>query len=194
MSAVLKAWGDESKSSYKFDPGAYIFGAVITNGFTAEANARERLRGLLLPGQKKTHWRDESDKRRDQIIEALGECNLDGIVVTRIGAATERDERRRRKCFEYFARQLIQFDVWDLALESRGTTGNKLDMEMVRALGASKIVPTDFRVTHVGGGSDPLLWAADAVCGAVVSYRIGQPKWLLRMERLAQFEMVSRPG
>jgi hypothetical protein len=49
---------------------------VITDGIEAENQARLRLQKLLLPGQKKTHWKDESDKRRDEIIGALGECGL----------------------------------------------------------------------------------------------------------------------
>jgi len=191
---VLKAWGDESKSSYRRDPGTYIFGAVITDGTKAEEAAREVLKQLLLPGQRKTHWRDESDKRRDRIIEAIGECGLDGIVVTRVGTVDERDERQRRKCFEYFALQLIANDVWDLCLESRGATGNALDLAMVNALRAAKVIAPDFRIDHAGGSTDPLLWAADAVCGAVVSSRIGQPKWLHRLERIVQFEMSSRPA
>jgi hypothetical protein len=191
---VLRAWGDESKSSYAHDPNTYIFGAVITDGAEAESTARDRLQSLLLPGQKKIHWRYESDKRRDQIISALGECGLDGFVVTRIGTDDERDERRRRKCFEYFAVQLIQHDVWELTLESRGKTGDALDMAMVKALGAAGTIPTKFRLGHSAGSTNPLLWAADAVCGAVVSSRIGEVRWLRRLERIVQFEMQSRPA
>jgi len=188
---VLKAWGDESKSSFRLDPGAYIFGAIITNGSKSESDARDSLRGLLLPGQKKPHWRDESDKRRDQIIEVLSDCSIGGIVVTRVGNLNERDERRRRKCFELFALQLIQHDVWELTLESRGATGNALDMEMVRALGASAVLPTSFRLSHAAGSSDPLLWAADAVCGALVANRIGKSRWLSRIERVVQFQYMD---
>jgi len=194
MSAVLKAWGDESGSVWALDPGTYVFGAVITDGIVAEENARDRMQELLLPGQTKTHWRDESDKRRDLIIEALGESNLAEIVVTRVGPIDERDERRRRKCFAHFAEQLIRNDVWHLCLESRGAQADELDMAMVRALGAQQILPTSFRLSHVRGKDDPLLWAADAVCGAVVSARIGQVRWLHRLERMVQFEMIGRPS
>jgi len=191
---VLKAWGDESGSVREFDPGTYVFGAVITDGVIAEEQARDRMRLLLLPGQTKTHWRDESDKRRDQIISALGECSLAEIVVTRVGPLDERDERRRRKCFTHFAEQLIRNDVWHLCLESRGAQADELDMAMVRALGAQQVLPTSFRLSHLRGKDEPLLWAADAVCGAVVAARIGQVRWLRQLERIVQFEMIGRPS
>lgn len=190
---MLKAWGDESGSVWALDPGTYVFGAVITDGVKAEDNARDILRQLLLPGQRKTHWRDESDKRRDQIIEALCECGLDGVVVTRVGPLDERNERRRRKCFEHFAEQLIRRDVWNLCLESRGAEADKLDLDVLLSFKSAHIIPNRFYLDHIPGADDPLLWAADAVCGAIVATRIGQPRWQHKLERSVRFELVGTP-
>lgn len=189
---MLKAWGDESLSDRRNDPGRYIFAAVITDAKT-ESNAREHKKTLLLPGQKKTHWRDESDNRRDKVIEVLIGAGLKGIIVTRVGPIEERDERRRRKCFEYFARLLSEYEISDLVLESRGRTGDALDIAMANALRAAKYVPQTFRVSHAPGSSEPLLWAADAVCGAYVSERTGSPKWMGIIERNIPIHLVGLP-
>lgn len=185
---MFTAWGDESSSDRRVDPDTYILGAVIADATTAE-NAREKMANLLLPGQRKVHWYDESRRRRDQIIDSLIDCSLDGVVVARAGADDERDERRRRKCFEHFAMQLVDRNVTHLELESRGRVADRRDMEMVRALGASHVIPTSFRVTHTPGPQEPLLWAADAVCGALVAARTGNLRWWRRIER-AGFPMI----
>jgi hypothetical protein len=190
---VLIAWGDESGSDRRLDPGTYILGAVITDGIEAENQARERLQTLRLPGQKKTHWKDESDKRRDEIIEALGECGLDGIVVARVGPLDERDERRRRKCFKHFANTLYESGIQQLCLESRGVAADKRDQKLVVGLKSALAIPSAFRLEHARGNTDPLLWAADAVCGAVVSARIGNLRWWRKIERTVRSESFGWP-
>jgi hypothetical protein len=190
---VLKAWGDESGSAHDLDPGSYVFGAVITDGVDVEERARERLRKLLLPGQRKLHWRDESDKRKDKFIATLPELGLTGIVVTRVGPLDERIERRRRKCFEHFALALIRHNVWYLCLESRDPAGDVRDLAMANALRASQVIPAGFRLEHAAGSSDPLLWAADIACGAIVAARTGERRWLSQIERTIRSEVISTP-
>lgn len=103
---MLTAWGDESGSDRKRDPNTYILGAIIADE-AAAVRMRENMRSLLLPGQRKVHWRVESDKRRDLIIDVIAESGLNGVVVARTGLEDERDERRRRKCFVHFSTRLV---------------------------------------------------------------------------------------
>ncbi|KWW97666.1 hypothetical protein TH66_19195 [Carbonactinospora thermoautotrophica] len=62
------AYVDESESDQRRDPGVYLLGAALVPAPVME-QARDVLRGLLLPGQRKLHWHNESDKRRRLITE-----------------------------------------------------------------------------------------------------------------------------
>ncbi len=62
--------------------------------------ARETLQSLLLPGQRKLHWRDEDDRRRKTIVQTLAAIQIGVLVVVRGGLAGEKPERRRRHCLE----------------------------------------------------------------------------------------------
>jgi hypothetical protein len=53
------------------DSRAYILGATICQ--TADlSTVRQEIAGLRLRGQRKVHWREESDKRRRQISHVGG--------------------------------------------------------------------------------------------------------------------------
>jgi hypothetical protein len=139
---------------------------------TAEEHAdqiRLAMRGLLLRGQRKVHWRDEGAQRRSAITALIAGLPIDALIVVRQGSATERPERRRRKCME---RLLWELDGCDqLILESRGAKDDARDQQMIHALRRRHAVPRGLRTFHSAGPTDPALWAADALCGAVVQAR-----------------------
>jgi hypothetical protein len=73
--------------------------------------------------------------------------------------------------------ELDQLEIGSATFESRGTADDRRDRDMLDALRAKKIVSPDLRIEHTPGPKDPLLWVADAVCGAVTHDRIGQPEY-----------------
>jgi len=115
-------------------------------------------------------------------------------VVARVGSLAEREERRRRKCLELFIPTLVGLGVTDLKFESRGAKPDRLDLDMIRALRASQRVSSLLRIDHVPGPNDPLLWAADALCGAAVAARIGNPHWLETMKAASAVTVVEIAG
>ena len=54
----VQAFVDESCSHRGLDPNTYILGAVVVDPADL-GNARSVAAELLLPGQMKTHWRDD---------------------------------------------------------------------------------------------------------------------------------------
>lgn len=63
---MWRAYVDESESNQRLDPHTYLLAAaLIDDEHTAEARAE--VRGLLRPGQRKLHWRDESAESRARI-------------------------------------------------------------------------------------------------------------------------------
>ena len=85
----------------------------------------------------------------------------------------KRQERARRKCLE---RLFFQFGgepcletVW---IESRTASLNDADRRMVVALRGSRLISGALRCEFALPSADPMLWAADALAGAVAaSYR-----------------------
>jgi hypothetical protein len=139
---------------------------------------RPVLRGLLLRGQHKLHWRDEQVKRRRVIAETIGTLPVEALVVVRACRADERLERRRRGCLERLCWELERLGVVRMVLESRGRADDLRDRGMLDALRARKTVTGKLRMDHVAGRADEMLWLPDAVCGAVVASRVGEPVYL----------------
>lgn len=190
---VFIAWGDESGSVAGRDPNVYLMGAVV-----AAPDAADDLRAAMVeirrPGEKKVHWRADSERRHDTVIGIISELPIEGVIVVRRGAPTERDERRRRKCFEAFAPELAAAGCTTLILESRGATADRRDRDMLDALRAQRRIDTRLRLDHATGPSDPVLWIADAVCGAYVASRVGDPRWWAALtSRTAVYSIDDAP-
>lgn len=187
---MFSAWGDESGSVADVDPGVYLMAAVVVE--TARiADVREAMRPLLLPGQKKVHWRGDSDAHHDVVASAVAGLPIEAVVVVRRGPDSDRDERRRRKCFATMAPLLADLGCTALTLESRGVRDDRRDRDMLDALRGSRRLDTGLRLEHTPGPADPGLWIADAVCGAVVADRTGRGRWLRLLERRTTVHVVD---
>jgi hypothetical protein len=184
------AFGDESGSVASSDPGAYIFAGVLLAPSRA-GNAREAITALRRPTEKKIHWRDDADKRHAEVIRCISALPIQGLVVARVGPLSDRAERRRRKCFEAFLGELQALGCRDLTLESRGQHLDRNDMDFVNALRAQRRLSSDLRVAHLAGPTEPLLWIADAVAGAYVAHRTGDPTYFARIRGLTTVVQVQ---
>ncbi|MDR2704088.1 MAG: hypothetical protein LBB58_07090 [Cellulomonadaceae bacterium] len=186
----LIAWGDESGSNQNADPGAYILGAVIARPDIV-ASARAQMRALLLPGEQKLHWYSSSPKRRTTMAAAVGALDISGIVVVRVGLVSERAERRRRKCLERFIGLLTLMSCERIIMESRGAKDDQRDRQMLDSMRAAKTLLRPIVLDHEPGSVDPMLWAADVLCGATVSARLGESRWLTQIEQGVEVVMVD---
>jgi hypothetical protein len=119
------------------------------------------------------HWREESDKRRRQIVELIARLPLEHVVVVRNGHPDDRPERRRRHAMERLLHKLDQADVRDVTFESRDSHNDNRDIEMLNAIRSRGAVSLDLQISHVGGRDDAMLWVADALCGVTVKQRTG---------------------
>jgi hypothetical protein len=185
---TLRAWGDESGSVPQVDPGAYVLSAVsVPPGRIDEV--RDRMAQLRRPSEKKLHWRGDSRARHERVLRELAGADVDAVVVVRIGRQDERPERQRRKCLEHFLGALGGID--HLTLESRGSGLDRRDRDLIDALRASRRLG-GLRVDHAPGPADPMLWMADAVCGAVVASRTGDASYLGLIQRCVHITEVRQ--
>lgn len=168
---MYAAWIDESQSNSKLDPGTYLLSAAIIENSRVD-DLRIAMSGLLLPGQRKLHWSDES--RHEQIIKVVADLGIEHLIAVRSEpGTTARPERQRRLCLDRLIPELHAYGVTTAILESRGRKDDQRDRVALNNMRRRKSVDATLRMDHVGGPADPLLWIPDACCGALTQHRCG---------------------
>lgn len=170
---VMRAFLDESSRVLNDELQEYLVGAALLNAQDCD-DVREELRRMLLPGQVKLHWTDESRRRRSRIIDAIVSLGPMNVVISLVSARQHRTERFRRKCLEGLYYEFASMEVHDVLLESRSAKQDKDDRAHIVALQGQGL-DRSIRIQHRRGGDEPLLWIADAVLGAVNSAGLGEP-------------------
>jgi len=187
---MLTAWGDESGSSATRDPGTYVLGAIVIDDSDLDS-AREAARQLRGSSETKAHWYGRKSNKRDQISATLASLPIKAIVVVRMSQGTERLERRRRKCLEYLLSMLTVDGCQSLTLESRGKKDDERDRALLPMLQAQRRIVATLKLSHASGPGEPMLWLADAVCGAAVAERLGQPRWWQMIKGIATIHIID---
>jgi hypothetical protein len=173
----LSAFIDESGSHRSLDPNTYMLAAAIYDSETS-LKASAAMQSLLLPGQQKVHWHDEDERRRLKLVNEVAGLEGVGLIVVRNGLPGEKDERRRRLCGERMYYELQQSGVQNAVFESRGPADDRRDRTHLDSLKASKQITGSFRVDHLAGKAEPLLWVPDILCGALSQARTGNEVYL----------------
>lgn len=154
----------------------YLIGSAIIPAHKCDT-MREALRPLLLPGQIKLHWTDESKARKRAIVDRVCELEPVSVVIAHLSERHRKTERFRRKCREVLYQELLQMEVHDLTLESRSRSQDNKDRAHIVALQGQGL-GRSIRISHLRGGDEPLLWIADAVLGAINSAPLGEEQYL----------------
>lgn len=186
----LVAFLDESQSHRDLDPDTYVLAASVCAPVMLQP-ARHALSNLRLKGQRKLHWRDESEPRRQLITDMIAEMPLEHVIVVRDGRAGERPERRRRHCMERMLYELDQLAVATATFESRGRPDDRRDRAMLDALRARKMITSELRIAHQRGHEEALLWVADAVCGALTQQRVGNSSYLKTIADQVRVQVIG---
>lgn len=176
---AIRAFVDESESNRAKDPDTYLVGAVVVGSEDAAA-VRERIAALKLRGQSKLHWRDESDRRRRQIIRTVADMPVTAVLAAHVDA-DRAPEARRHRALRTLLPALSSLGVTRVELESRGRAADQRDRKLFDGMRRSHMFgedPPPMRIEHPVGHAEPGLWIADAICGAVVSARCGDPAFV----------------
>jgi hypothetical protein len=162
MPIAKTAFIDES---LRVRDGLYVLAAVIIADDDVEHH-REALRALLHRGQRRLHWRDESARRRDQIIGTARRLRHTGAVVVGIGMAPQRQERARRKCIEYLLAELTSRGIASVVFDRRHEELDARDRALIAALKRQRSLPAAFCASWQPATDEPLLWLPDIAAGA----------------------------
>jgi hypothetical protein len=156
------AYVDES---LRIPNGLYVLAAVIIADADASQH-RETLRRLLYRGQARLHWRDESSRRRGQLISTVCELRHTGAVVIATGMTPRRQERARRKCIDRLLTELTSRGIARVVFERRQPELDARDHAMLAALRRRQSIPAYFQAAWHAAQAEPLLWLADIAAGA----------------------------
>lgn len=171
-----RAFLDESSANRGPDHQEYLLCAALVPAEECD-EIREQLRPLLLPGQIKFHWTDESEKRKHDIVRRIVELGPMSIVYSHLDARRNRTERYRRKTLESVYHSLVAMEVFDLTLECRTDAQDGYDVQHIVGLQGQGF-DRRLRISHLRGGDEPLLWIADAVLGSLNAEYQGEDSYI----------------
>lgn len=131
---------------------------------------------LLLAGQRKIHWRDESARRRLSLARCTAAIKSEVVIATWCGMENAHQERARRKAQQTLLTALTFRDVTRAVFESRGPARDSGDIAGLAGLRRSGVLPESLRVSHAAGPLEHALWAADVAVGAFGTALDGNPE------------------
>lgn len=111
------------------NPGVYVLALVSVSARDAP-HARRSLEAMLLPGQRRLHWRDESAERRSEILSLLEALGLHGSAYLALLTRGGRQSRARALCLEAALWDLRNARISEAVIESRGAQ-DRLDRSTI---------------------------------------------------------------
>lgn len=171
------AYADESFKEQD-GSGYYVMAAACFEPGVCD-QAREAVTELRSGhGVVKAHWTEMTRAYREQAAKAL--AAVEGIHIVTVGSPVprRRQERARARCLERLIIELHGFGITSLVIEAREPQLNRRDIETVKGA-RYRLLPkgSNFRVDHVLGPAEPLLWIADIVAGAVRAEQEGDSQY-----------------
>ncbi len=136
-----------------------ICGIVVDEGDTDRL--RRVLRGLRRPGERRLHFKSESDRVRREVLSRLVGS---GLVRAWIYQAPRPIIHARAACLSALAEDLCTHKTKHLVMESCDPAQDQRDRELLRQV----LLKTqgELRYEHRAPVAEPCLWAADAVAWA----------------------------
>jgi hypothetical protein len=172
------AFVDESKSK-----AYYVAASVIAPNDIAAA--RRAISALRRPGQRRVHFKSESDGSRNAFIN--GAINA-GLTTRLYVAHNMPDKAARPLCLERLVQDLVAAGATKLVLESDESleqSDRRLIAKRLKSLGADD----GLRYMHCKPHEEPLLWVSDAVAWC---YQKGGD-WIRRASPLVQEIIICSP-
>ncbi|MBT2487385.1 hypothetical protein J7E96_02275 [Streptomyces sp. ISL-96] len=160
-----RAFCDESLRCRADGAGIYMLAAVLLSPHRVQ-HARDTMASLLLRGQRKLHWRDESARRRLLLTRRTSSVEPEIVIATWCRMDNAHQERARGKAMQSLLTALAERGVTEVVFESRGPVRDKGDLKGLTGLRRAGVLPADLRVEHAAGPVEHALWAADVVAGA----------------------------
>jgi hypothetical protein len=135
--------------------------------------ARDEFRKLLLPRQPYLHWNSEKPARRVAVLDRLAGLDAMALACGYYPVGTRHQESARAACLTALVGDLKAAGISELVIETRGEPLDRRDRRTLLHAREVGIAPRNLSYRHVGKLEEPLLWAADAIAGAVALHLTG---------------------
>lgn len=135
----------------------YLIAAAVAEPANVR-QLRSTLRGLLLPGQRELHFKQEKPVRRRYLADTIARLPVEVWLYTR--SWHRHDEPARQVCMERLARDLLARGTQRLVIDTRRERDVNDERTLRRVLGPH---PSSSRLVyeHVDSPTEALLWIAD---------------------------------
>lgn len=140
--------------------GVYVLAAVMAA--PDDVRCRAEMTTVLRPRMVRTHFAKDSESQRLRVLAAVGRLAVPLRAFVAVGAPNP--ERTRAKLIECLAWTAAP-DVGEVVFESRGVALDRRDGRTLAHVHRTGGPHLSYR--HVPATTDALLWAADALAGAL---------------------------
>ena len=150
---------------------------VVAAGAVLQADgdrARDELRKLLLPRQPYLHWNSEKPVRRLAVLDRLTGLGAMVFACSYYPVGTRHQESARATCLTALVGDLKAAGISELVIETRSEVPDRRDRRTLLDARHAGIAADSLTYRHVGKLEEPLLWAADAIAGAVALHLTGE--------------------
>ncbi|WP_410604859.1 DUF3800 domain-containing protein [Amycolatopsis sp. lyj-90] len=180
--SVLQAFADESFKEDD-DGGFYVLAAAILP-IERHAELREVMLGMRAGRTGKLHWNVLTGDQKRAVVKRVADFEELHLVAVGTPVPARRQERGRSLCLQRLVMELHALDVSLLVAEGRTVQLDARDVRTVQQTRFSLPQGAAFRVRHVRGADEPLLWISDIVAGAVRARQQGTSDYA---DRLAEY-------
>jgi hypothetical protein len=136
--------------------------------------ARDEFRKLLLPRQSYLHWNSEKATRRVALLDHVSDLAAMALTYGYYPAGARHQERARAACLTALVGDLKVEGISELVIETRSEALDRRDRQTLLDARHAGIGADSLTYRHVGKLEEPLLWAADAIAGAVALHLTGE--------------------
>ena len=147
--------------------GVYVLAATVLE-YEIQEGTRELMRRLL--GSRRTgklRWHEMDRLECKDAAHRVADIEAIHVVIVGTPVPRRRQERARAACLTTLVSALHGFGVQHLLIEARSAELNRRDVATVQGARFNSPKDSNFRVDHIPGSDEPLLWIADIVAGTV---------------------------
>ncbi|SDP65386.1 hypothetical protein SAMN04487914_12377 [Arthrobacter sp. ok909] len=160
---VLKAYVDESAH---VAAGLCLVGVAVLDK-TIEEEVLQDLQKALPRGAKRLHWNKDGAAVRSRVVEILAERTHHCRVYLSYFDDSKRSEKARDACLAHMFADMGGRPYGEIILDQRTKHQDTRDLVAWTNLCVRLSLPHPPVVRHDGTTTEPLLWLADALAGAV---------------------------
>ncbi len=162
---------------------------VVTAGLLFDVDRIRAGLDSVIPGGRKRpfHWATEGSRSRERMLELIIDTGVVAHVVVHYPTGRRRQEEARRAAIGELLPLVVAEGADELIIESRSNREDQRDRESV----IEALHRTDPGILYRWENkTEPLLWVADALCGMVKEYVLGEDT--ATFERLQATNVVDQ--